>query len=290
MNQNPAQKAEILCEALPYIRQFSGAIFVIKYGGNAMIDDTLKQSFARDISLLKHVGIHPVIIHGGGPQINQMLEKIGKESQFIEGMRVTDQETMQIAEMVLGGQVNKEIVSLINQHGGKAIGLTGRDAELIRAEKHYLKNKIDLGHVGKISAIKENIIKQLLSQGYIPVIAPIGVGEKGEAYNINADLVASAIASALKAEKLIMMTNTSGVLNKQGTLIPKLNPQEIDKLIQDGTLTGGMIPKITATAEASQQGINAVHIIDGRQKNALLLEIFTKDGIGTMIKTEPTTH
>lgn len=284
---SPADKAAILSEALPYIRRFAGAIFVIKYGGNAMIEDNLKEGFAKDVSLLKHVGIHPVIVHGGGPQINQMLEKIGKQGEFIQGMRVTDEETMQIVEMVLGAQVNKEIVSLLNQHGGKAVGLTGRDAHCIRASKLLLETSaekaIDIGQVGQIERVDCRLIQNLIQDGYIPVIAPIGVGEQGEAFNINADVVAGRLAAELSAEKLIMMTNITGVLDKTGELLTNLTPRKIAALIADGTLSGGMLPKISSALDAAAQGVKAVHIIDGRVLNAMLLEIFTDSGVGSMI-------
>ncbi|MDO4997694.1 MAG: acetylglutamate kinase [Neisseria sp.] len=295
MNQEITQisaagKAQILAEALPYIRQFSGSTFVIKYGGNAMTEAHLKEGFSKDVSLLKLVGINPVIVHGGGPQINDMLAKVGKEGEFVQGMRVTDAETMNIVEMVLGGSVNKEIVSLLNQHGGKAIGLTGRDNHFIKAKKLLIntpeENGVDIGQVGVIESIDTSLIQQMVRAGYIPVIAPIGVGKQGEAFNINADLVAGKLAQELNAEKLIMMTNIKGVLDKEGNLLTKLTPSKIDALVADGTLYGGMLPKISGAVEAATSGVKAVHIIDGRELNALLLEIFTDSGVGSMILAE----
>ncbi len=282
-----ADKAQILAEALPYIRRFSGSTFVIKYGGNAMTEPHLKEGFAKDVTLLKLVGINPVIVHGGGPQINQMLEKVGKEGVFVQGMRVTDAETMDIVEMVLGGSVNKEIVSLLNQHGGKAVGITGRDNHFIRAKKLFIntpeRNGVDIGQVGVIESIDISLIKGMVANGYIPVIAPIGVGRQGEAFNINADLVAGKLAEELQAEKLIMMTNISGVMDKEGNLLTNLTPSSIDALVADGTLYGGMLPKISSAVEAAVNGVKAVHILDGRELNALLLEIFTDKGVGSMI-------
>lgn len=284
---SPAIKAEILAEALPYIRRFSGCTIVIKYGGNAMTEPHLKEGFAKDVVLLKLVGIHPVIVHGGGPQINNMLNKVGKEGVFIQGMRVTDHETMDIVEMVLGGHVNKEIVSMINLHGGKAIGITGRDGHFIKAKKLLMdtpeQNNIDIGQVGMVERIDTSLIRGLINQGQIPVVAPIGVGENGEAFNINADLVAGKLAEELSAEKLLMMTNITGVMDKNGTLLTNLTPSRIDALIADGTLHGGMLPKISSALEAATNGVKATHIIDGRVPNALLLEIFTDSGIGSMI-------
>lgn len=276
-------KANILAEALPYIRRFSGCTMVIKYGGNAMTEDHLKEQFAKDIVLLKLVGIHPVIVHGGGPQINEMLQKIGKENQFIQGMRVTDGETMNIVEMVLGGCVNKEIASLLNLYGGHAVGITGRDNHFIKAKKLLLENQTDIGQVGEIESIDTQLIEQMVQQGYIPVVAPIGVGKKGEAFNINADVVAGKLAECLKAEKLIMLTNTQGVLDENNQLINKLTPADIDRLINTGTLQGGMLPKINSTLQAAFNGVSDIHIIDGRVPHAILLEIFTDQGVGTMI-------
>lgn len=276
-------KANILAEALPYIRRFSGCTMVIKYGGNAMTEDHLKEQFAKDIVLLKLVGIHPVIVHGGGPQINEMLQKIGKENQFIQGMRVTDGETMNIVEMVLGGCVNKEIASLLNLYGGHAVGITGRDNHFIKAKKLLLENQTDIGQVGEIESIDTQLIEQMVHQGYIPVVAPIGVGKNGEAFNINADVVAGKLAECLKAEKLIMLTNTQGVLDENNQLINKLTPADIDRLINTGTLQGGMLPKINSTLQAAFNGVSDIHIIDGRVPHAILLEIFTDQGVGTMI-------
>lgn len=276
-------KANILAEALPYIRRFSGCTMVIKYGGNAMTEDHLKEQFAKDIVLLKLVGIHPVIVHGGGPQINEMLQKIGKENQFIQGMRVTDGETMNIVEMVLGGCVNKEIASLLNLYGGHAVGITGRDNHFIKAKKLLLENQTDIGQVGEIESIDTQLIEQMVQQGYIPVVAPIGVGKNGEAFNINADVVAGKLAECLKAEKLIMLTNTQGVLDENNQLINKLTPADIDRLINTGTLQGGMLPKINSTLQAAFNGVSDIHIIDGRVPHAILLEIFTDQGVGTMI-------
>lgn len=280
-------KANILGEALPYIRHFSGSTFVIKYGGNAMTEEHLKEGFAKDVTLLKLVGINPVIVHGGGPQINEMLEKVGKEGVFVQGMRVTDTETMDIVEMVLGGHVNKEIVSLLNQNGGKAVGITGRDNHFIKAKKLFIntpeRNGVDIGQVGVIESIDCTLITQMIRGGYIPVVAPIGVGRQGEAFNINADLVAGKLAEELNAEKLIMMTNITGVMDKDGNLLTNLTPRKIDNLIADGTLYGGMLPKISSAIEAATNGVKAVHIIDGRVLNALLLEIFTDKGVGSMI-------
>lgn len=280
-------KANILAEALPYIRRFSGVTMVIKYGGNAMTDPLLKESFAKDIVLLKLVGIHPVIVHGGGPQINDLLQKIGKDNQFIQGMRVTDIETMNIVEMVLGGCVNKEITSLLNQHGGHAVGITGRDNHFIKARKLYVSTpenaRQDIGQVGEVESIDTALIEEMVEHGYIPVVAPVGVGEQGEAFNINADVVAGKLAESLQAEKLIMLTNTIGVLDKNQQLLSRLTPADINALIADGTLQNGMLPKINATLQAAMHGVHNTHIIDGRVPHALLLEIFTDKGVGTMI-------
>lgn len=280
-------KANILAEALPYIRRFSGVTMVIKYGGNAMTDPLLKESFAKDIVLLKLVGIHPVIVHGGGPQINDLLQKIGKDNQFIQGMRVTDSETMNIVEMVLGGCVNKEITSLLNQHGGHAVGITGRDNHFIKARKLYVSTpenaRQDIGQVGEVESIDTALIEEMVEHGYIPVVAPVGVGEQGEAFNINADVVAGKLAESLQAEKLIMLTNTIGVLDKNQQLLSRLTPADINALIADGTLQNGMLPKINATLQAAMHGVHNTHIIDGRVPHALLLEIFTDKGVGTMI-------
>lgn len=283
-------KANILAEALPYIQKFFGAVLIIKYGGNAMIDKTLKENFAKDVVLLKLVGMHPVVVHGGGPQINDLLQKIGKQNTFVQGMRVTDEETMNIVEMVLGGSINKEITSLLNQYGGHAVGLTGRDNHFIKAKKLFLhtttQQLLDIGQVGEVESIKTDLIKEMMVQGYIPVIAPIGVGAQGEAFNINADVVAGKLAEALHAEKLILMTNTIGVLDKNNHLISKLTPNQVLDLIAEGTLCDGMLPKINAAVEAAQNHVKATHIIDGRVLHALLLEIFTNEGVGTMIQCE----
>ena len=285
------RKAEILAEALPYIRRFHGRTIVIKYGGNAMTDEKLKQSFARDVVLLKLVGMNPVVVHGGGPQIEQLLSKVGKKGEFIQGMRVTDDETMSIVEMVLAGQVNKEIVELINTAGGKAVGLTGQDGGLIRARKMMLSDKerpgeqIDIGQVGEIASIDPSVIQTLTANGFIPVIAPIGSGEGGETYNINADLVAGKVAEVLRAEKLVLLTNTPGVLDKSGTLLTGLTAKRIDELFADGTISGGMLPKISSALDAARGGVNSVHIIDGRVDHCLLLEIMTASGVGTMISS-----
>jgi acetylglutamate kinase len=286
-----SNKIQVLAEALPYIRRFHGKTIVIKYGGNAMTDERLKQSFARDVVLLKLVGMNPVVVHGGGPQIDEVLKRVGKKGEFIQGMRVTDDETMDVVEMVLGGLVNKEIVTLINQHGGRAIGLTGKDGSFIRARKLMVPNRdnesemLDIGQVGEVSSIDPSIVRLLETEEFIPVIAPIGVGEKGESYNINADLVAGKLAEVLKAEKLILLTNTPGVLDKNGQLLTGLTPKEIDALFADGTLSGGMLPKISSALDAAKGGVRSVHIIDGRVEHALLLEILTDEGVGTLIRS-----
>jgi acetylglutamate kinase len=285
-------KAKILGEALPYIKRFFDKTIVIKYGGNAMTDPMLKDCFARDVVLLKLVGMNPVVVHGGGPQIEDLLKRVGKQGTFIQGMRVTDEETMDIVEMVLGGQVNKEIVNLINQHGGKAVGLTGQDGNFIRAKKLLLPNKdkpeemIDIGSVGDITAIDPSLIAFLDKGDFIPVIAPIGVGPEGETYNINADVVAGKIAEVLQAEKLVLLTNTPGVLNKAGELLTGVTPKDIDAMVADGTLSGGMLPKIGSALDAARSGVKSVHIIDGRVEHALLLEILTDEGVGTLIKSK----
>jgi acetylglutamate kinase len=285
-----AEKAKILAEALPYIRRFHGKTIVIKYGGNAMMDDKLKASFAHDIVLLKLVGINPVVVHGGGPQIDDLLKQLGKKGEFVQGMRVTDAETMDIVEMVLGGQVNGEIVNLINQHGGRAVGLTGKDGGLIRAKKLLVRangdsdEKIDIGQVGEVDSIDPQIVHQLHTNDFIPVIAPLGVGKKGETYNINADLVAGKMAEILKAEKLIVLTNTPGVLDKNGNLLTGLTSKKVDELFADGTIHGGMLPKISSALDAVKNGVNTCHIIDGRVEHALLLEVLTDEGVGTLIR------
>ena len=289
LKQADAQKkAQILSEALPYIKRFHRKTIVVKYGGNAMIDDELKRSFARDVVLLKLVGMHPVIVHGGGPQINEMLERLGKKGEFVKGMRVTDQETMDIVEMVLGAHVNKEIVSLINEAGGKAVGLTGRDGGLIRARKLVIDadgELLDLGLVGEVDSVDPDVITTLDSQGFIPVVAPIGLGRDGVAYNINADLVAGKIATVLAAEKLILMTNTPGILDQGEQLLTGVTPADIDRLVADGVIYGGMLPKISSALDAARSGVSSVHIIDGRVKNAVLLEILTDQGVGTLIRS-----
>ena len=288
---SPTVKAEVLAEALPYIRRFHGKTIVVKYGGNAMTEEKLKKSFAHDVVLLKLVGLNPVVVHGGGPQIEQLLAKVGKKGEFVQGMRVTDEETMDIVEMVLAGQVNKEIVELINQAGGKAVGLTGQDAGLVRARKMMLESKdapgvrIDIGQVGEIEKIDPSIITTLAGNGFIPVISPIGFSDEGQAYNINADVVAGKMAEILKAEKLVMMTNIPGVMDKQGNLLTDLSAREIDELFADGTISGGMLPKISSALDAAKAGVNSVHIIDGRVDHALLLEIMTDQGVGTMIRS-----
>ena len=283
-------KAKILAEALPYIQRFHGKTIVIKYGGNAMTDEKLKHSFASDIVLLKLVGINIVIVHGGGPQIDDQLPKIGKKGEFVQGMRVTDAETMDVVEMVLGGQVNTDIVNLINQHGGRAVGLSGTDGPLIRARKLLMHGKdnpkelIDIGRVGEVESIDPEVVQLLTVQNFIPVIAPVGVGKDGESYNINADLVAGKLAEILKAEKLVVLTNTPGVLDKNGNLLTGLSAKKIDELFADGTISGGMLPKIGSALEAVKNGVNACHIIDGRVEHAVLLEILTSEGVGTLIK------
>ena len=283
-------KAKILAEALPYIQRFHGKTIVIKYGGNAMVEDNLKQGFARDVVLLKLVGMNPVIVHGGGPQINDMLKRVGKQGEFIQGMRVTDSETMDMVEMVLGGLVNKDIVNLINRHGGHAVGLTGKDGGFIRAKKMLMQDReragvwIDIGQVGEIESIDPALIALLETRDFIPVIAPIGVGEHGESYNINADLVAGRLASVLGAEKLILLTNTPGVLDKDGNLLTGLTAQRVDELFADGTISGGMMPKIGSALDAVKSGVKSCHIIDGRVEHGLLLEVLTDEGVGTLIK------
>ncbi len=291
-NLEPTMKAEILAEALPYIRRFHGKTIVIKYGGNAMTEEKLKHGFAKDIILLKLIGMKPVVVHGGGPQINKALGKVGKSGNFVQGMRVTDDETMEVVEWVLGGEVQQDIVMLINHYGGQAVGLTGKDGGLIRAEKMQLPNQerpgefIDIGHVGKIKSINPQVIIALQQGGsFIPVISPIGFSDDGEAYNINADLVAGKIAEILGAEKLIMMTNTSGVLDKENRLLTDLTAHEIDALFADGTISGGMLPKIGSALDAAKSGVNSVHIIDGRIEHSLLLEVLTDQPFGTMIRS-----
>ena len=284
-------KARVLAEALPYIKRFHGKTVVVKYGGNAMTDERLKQSFAHDVVLLKLIGIDVVVVHGGGPQIEQLLGKLGKKGTFVQGMRVTDEETMDVVEMVLGGQVNKDVVTLINQAGGKAVGLTGRDGGMIRAQKLKMSDRDDpskehdIGLVGDILSIDPSVVKALQDDQFIPVISPIGFGENNESYNINADVVAGKLATVLKAEKLVLLTNTPGVLDKAGQLLTNLSAREIDELFADGTISGGMLPKIEGALDAAKSGVNAVHIIDGRVPHAMLLEILTDQAYGTMIRS-----
>lgn len=290
---DPALTADVLMEALPYIQRLFDKTVVIKFGGNAMVDEALKDAFARNIVLLKQVGLNPVIVHGGGPQINEVLKRLGKEGEFVEGMRVTDRETMDVVQMVLGGLVNKDIVALINRHGGRAVGLTGRDAGLLRARKLKVTRKnpefdqpeiIDIGHVGEVASIDASILHTLDASDVIPVIAPIGVGEDGEAYNINADVVASKVAQVLEAEKLLLLTNTAGVLDKQGGLLTGLTADDVESLIEDGTIHGGMLPKINFALDAVRGGVKTVQIIDGRVPHAVLLELLTDQGVGTLIR------
>lgn len=292
MTNDQTYRAKILIEALPYIRRFNNATIVVKYGGHAMVNEGLKKDFALDIILMKYVGLNPIVVHGGGPQIGDLLNKLSIESEFVDGMRVTDKRTMDVVEMVLVGKVNKEIVTLINKNGGQSVGLSGKDGQLITAKKmKYYKDKgddqppeiIDMGMVGEITSINNRILKSLTDDQFIPVIAPVGAGKKGETYNINADLVAGHIAASLKARKLILLTDTEGVLDKEGTLISTLRMKEIQQFIDDGTIKGGMIPKIQCCFEAIKGGVKKAHIIDGRKDHAILLEIFTKTGIGTEI-------
>ncbi|WP_290519257.1 acetylglutamate kinase [Alcanivorax sp.] len=299
MDTNSAHDtARILIEALPYIQRFSGTTVVIKYGGNAMENEELKNSFARDVVMMKQIGIHPVIVHGGGPQIGDLLERLGKESKFVQGMRVTDRETMDVVQMVLGGLVNKDIVNLIQHNGGQAIGLTGKDGRLIKARKMVLKASdadspelqaseiIDIGHVGEVQGIDTRIIDLLAGSDFIPVIAPIGVDDSGTSYNINADLVAGKVAEVLRAEKLILLTNVAGLKDKQGQILTGLTTERVNSLIKDGTIYGGMLPKIGCALEAVQNGVHTAHIIDGRVSHAVLLEILTDKGIGTLISKD----
>ena len=291
--KSAAERARILIEALPYIQRFHDRTLVIKYGGNAMVDEDLKRGFARDVVLMKLVGMNPVIVHGGGPQIGELLERIGKESRFVEGMRVTDRETMDVVEMVLGGLVNKEIVNLINHHGGKAIGLSGKDGRMIRARKLVVKKSaeeshlpseiIDIGHVGEVDQVDPELVSLLDTRDFIPVIAPIGVGDDGRTYNINADIVAGKLAITLEAEKLILLTNTAGVLDKDGELLTGLSAVEVEAYVRDGTIRGGMLPKVHCALDAVKSGVRSAHIIDGRVAHAVLLEIFTDQGVGTLI-------
>lgn len=285
-------RAKVLIEALPYIRRFSNAVVVVKYGGHAMVDETLKKNFALDMILMKYVGLNPVVVHGGGPQIGTFLKRLSIESEFVDGMRVTDKQTMDLVEMVLVGKVNKEIVALINRNGGRSVGLSGKDGKLITAKKmKYFKKRgndqppeiIDIGMVGEVTSVNNEILKSLMEGRFIPVIAPVGAGNKGETYNINADHVAGHVASSLKARKLILLTDTEGVLDKEGKLLSTIKVGEVQRLIEDGTIRGGMIPKVHCCVEALKKGVKKAHIIDGRKKHAMLLEIFTKVGVGTEI-------
>lgn len=284
--------ANVLTEALPYIQRFTNKTIVVKFGGNAMTDDKLKEMFARDIVLMKLVGMNPIVVHGGGPQIGSLLEQLNIESRFVDGMRVTDSQTMDVVEMVLGGSVNKEIVNLLNHNGGKAVGITGKDGDLIRAKKMNATQLtpdmaapeiIDIGHVGEVEAIDTDVLDMLINSNFIPVIAPIGVGSDGSSYNINADLVAGKIAEVMQAEKLMLLTNVAGLLNKQGEVLTGMSTQQVDDLIADGTIHGGMLPKIRCAQEAVKGGVTSSHIIDGRVAHAVLLEIFTDEGVGTLI-------
>ena len=290
-NVDPGIKAEILAEALPYIRQFHGKTIVVKYGGNAMTEERLKHGFARDVVLLKLVGMNPVVVHGGGPQIDNALKKIGKQCTFLQGMRITDEETMEVVEWVLGGGVQQDIVMLINHYGGQAVGLTGKDGRLIRARKYRMPDRekpgefLDIGYVGEIEAINPAVVKALQDDAFIPIISPIGFGADGQAYNINADVVAGKIAEILHAEKLIIMTNIAGVQDKQGNLVTDLSAREIDEMFKDGTISGGMLPKISSALDAAKSGVNTVHIIDGRIEHSLLLEVLTEQAFGTMIRS-----
>ena len=288
---SPRDQAEVLAQALPYIRKFHGKTMVIKYGGNAMTDPVLQAAFAADVVLLKLVGINPVVVHGGGPQIENALKRLGKKGEFIQGMRVTDAETMEVVEWVLGGEVQQDIVGLINQAGGKAVGLTGRDGGMIRAQKLKMLDTVDpskehdVGQVGDIVSIDPSVVKALQDDAFIPVISPIGFGEKNESYNINADVVAAKLATVLQAEKLMMLTNITGVLNKAGELLTDLSARQIDELFADGTISGGMMPKISGALDAAKSGVKSVHIIDGRVPHVLLLEILTEQAFGTMIRS-----
>jgi len=288
---SPQDQAQILAQAMPYIRKFHGKTLVIKYGGNAMTDPALQQAFAEDVVLLKLVGMNPVVVHGGGPQIENALSRLGKKGEFIQGMRVTDAETMEVVEWVLGGEVQQDIVGMINRAGGKAVGLTGRDGAMIRAKKLRLvdaqdpSKELDVGQVGDIETIDPSILKALQDDAFIPVVSPIGFGENNESYNINADVVAAKLATVLQAEKLLMLTNIRGVLDKAGQLFTELTPNRIDELCADGTISGGMIPKIAGALDAAKSGVNAVHIIDGRVPHAMLLEVLSEQAFGTMIKS-----
>lgn len=285
--------AQVLTTALPYIQRYEGKVLVVKYGGNAMTDPELESSFARDIVLLKTVGINPVVVHGGGPQVDEIMNQMGRKSDRIDGMRVTDQSTMDVVEMVLGGSVNKSIVNLINKHGGKAIGLTGKDANLIRARKLPMtktdeqgnKSEIDLGYVGEVTQINREVIDLMISSDFIPVIAPLGVDREGNTYNINADLVAGEVAAAMRAEKLMLLSNIKGVMDKSGEVVTGLTPSKVDDLIADGTISGGMIPKVTCALDAVRGGVKSSVIVDGRVPHATLLEVFTDEGVGTLISS-----
>ena len=290
--KKPMEKADILLEVLPYIKRFYGKVIVIKYGGHAMVDDSLKEMFAMNVVMMKYIGINPVIVHGGGPQIGAFLKKLGKDSKFVRGMRVTDEETMDIVEMVLTGKVNKEIVGLINNHGGRAVGLSGKDGNIIEAEKYILSAEkakdtppeiIDIGMVGRVRKVNSGLIESLIGEGFIPVIAPTGAGDGGETYNINADIVAGEVAAALGAEKLVLLTDVEGILDKKGRLINSVNNIDADELIEDGTISGGMYPKVKCCIKALRNGVGKTHIIDGRLDHAVLLEIFTDSGIGTEV-------
>jgi acetylglutamate kinase len=297
MRDKALSVAHVLTEALPYIRRFQNKTIVIKYGGNAMVDDKLKSSFASDIVLMKLVGLNPVVVHGGGPQIGQLLKRIGKESEFIDGMRVTDRETMDVVEMVLGGLVNKEIVNLINTHGGKAVGLTGKDGGLIYASKMHIKRDdpasqtpeiIDIGHVGHVESIDTSILDMLIHGDFIPVVAPIGVGRDGHSYNINADLVAGKLAEVMAAEKLILLTDTVGILDKEDKLLSGLTAADVNQLISDGVIHGGMLPKVRCALDAINSGVQSSHIIDGRVEHAVLLELLTDEGVGSLMRASNT--
>ena len=290
--------AQVIARALPYIQRFAGKTVVVKYGGNAMVDERLKQSFARDIVLMKAVGINPVVVHGGGPQIGDLLERLSIKSEFVDGMRVTDDKTMDVVEMVLGGTINKEIVNLISSAGGRAFGVTGKDGQLIRAKKMVVSHKtpemsvteiIDIGHVGEVESINKSVIDMLVQGGFIPVIAPIGVGSDGTSYNINADLVAGKVAEVLKAEKLMLLTNVTGLQDSQGAVLTGLSVQHVDDLIADGTIYGGMLPKIKCALNAVKSGVPCAHIIDGRVDHAVMLELFTDEGVGTLITNQTMT-
>ena len=290
--------ARVIARALPYIQRFAGKTVVVKYGGNAMVDERLKQSFARDIVLMKAVGINPVVVHGGGPQIGDLLERLSIKSEFVDGMRVTDDKTMDVVEMVLGGTINKEIVNLISSAGGRAFGVTGKDGQLIRAKKMVVSHKtpemlvpeiIDIGHVGEVESINKSVIDMLVQGDFIPVIAPIGVGSDGTSYNINADLVAGKVAEVLKAEKLMLLTNVAGLQDSQGAVLTGLSVQHVDELIADGTIYGGMLPKIKCALNAVKSGVPCAHIIDGRVDHAVMLELFTDEGVGTLITNQTIT-